>query len=508
MTNDEWKDKISRGETSTLQFKEMWSDNNAMAREMVAFANGKGGTIVFGVEDKTGQIKGLTYDEIQELSRKAGNTANENVLPTLYITTETIQIDGIYLLLVHIPKGINKPYKTLQGDIYVKQGSDKRRIKENTEILRMFHESGQYHPDKEGIVGTSVEDLNERIIDAYFERNFHRPKDAFGLTLDKLYKNMGLVNAKGEATLAGMLFFGNHPEWKLPQFIVKAVAFVGNELSGTQYRDSRDLEGTLPEVFDMAMNFCENNLHHIQAGQSFNSIGKLEVSRIALEELIQNALVHRLYIIDAPVRLLIFDNRIEIISPGCLPNNMTVEQIELGNSYPRNPLIANFCAKTMVYRGLGSGILRATNEGAHIEFINDEVNDKFTAIIYRDESEVLIEKDKVYFFIDKVQFEEFEVQKTGFKVQVLTDKVRNLRNKVQILVQTTQTITERKRQILETVMILISAEPSMTLQDLAKQMGVSLRSVKEYVDALQKANLLVREGSKKVGSWHINEDIN
>jgi Mn-dependent DtxR family transcriptional regulator len=79
---------------------------------------------------------------------------------------------------------------------------------------------------------------------------------------------------------------------------------------------------------------------------------------------------------------------------------------------------------------------------------------------------------------------------------------------VQILVQTTQTITERKRQILETVMILISAEPSMTLQDLAKQMGVSLRSVKEYVDALQKANLLVREGSKKVGSWHINEDIN
>ena len=142
MTNDEWKDKISRGETSTLQFKEMWSDNNAVAREMIAFAYGKGGTIVFGVEDKTGQIKGLTYDEIQELSRKAGNTANENVLPTLYITTETIQIDGAYLLLVHIPQGINKPYKTLQGDIYVKQGSDKRRVKENTEILRMFHLSG------------------------------------------------------------------------------------------------------------------------------------------------------------------------------------------------------------------------------------------------------------------------------------------------------------------------------------------------------------------------------
>ena len=240
-------------------------------------------------------------------------------------------------------------------------------------------------------------------------------------------------------------------------------------------------------MFDMAMNFCENNLHHVQAGQSFNSIGQLEVSRIALEELIQNALIHRLYIIDAPVRLLIFDNRVGIISPGCLPNNMTVEQIELGNSYPRNPLIANFCAKTMVYRGLGSGILRATNEGARIEFINDEVNDKFTAIIYRDEHKVSTEEDKV---------------------QISIDKVRNLKNKVQVFVQSTQAITERKRQILETTMILISAKPSMTLQDLAKQMGVSLRSAKEYVDTLQKANLIVREGSKKVGSWHIAEDIN
>lgn len=508
MTDDEWKDKMSRGETSTLQFKEMWSDNNAVAREMIAFANGKGGTIVFGVEDKTGQIKGLPYDEIQELSRKAGNTANENVLPTLYITTETIQIDGVYLLLVHIPQGISKPYKTLQGDIYVKQGSDKRRVKENTEILRMFHESGQYHPDKEGIAGTSVEDLNERIIDAYFEKNFHKPKDSFGLTLDKLYKNIGFTNDKGEVTLAGMLFFGTHPEWKLPQFIVKAVAFVGNELSGTQYRDSRDLEGILPEVFDMAMNFCENNLRHVQAGQSFNSIGKLEVSRIALEELIQNALVHRMYIIDAPIRLLIFDNRIEIISPGCLPNNMTVEQIELGNSYPRNPLIANFCAKTMVYRGLGSGILRATNEGAHIEFINDEENDKFTAIIYRDERKVPIEENKTLTGEFKVQVEEFNVQKTGFKVQISIDKVQELKNKVQTLAQSSKTITDRKRQILETTMILISAEPFVTLQDLAKQMGVSLRSAKDYVDTLQKANLIVREGSKKVGSWHINEDFN
>lgn len=132
------------------------------------------------------------------------------------------------------------------------------------------------------------------------------------------------------------------------------------------------------------MNFLENNLHHIQAGQNFNSLGVLEVSRIALEEILQNAQVHREYIKNAPIRLLIFDNRIEIISPGCLPGNMTVDSIQLGETYQRNPLLASFCAKTMVYRGLGSGIIHAKKDGAKIDFRNDESTNQFIATIWRE----------------------------------------------------------------------------------------------------------------------------
>lgn len=174
-------------------------------------------------------------------------------------------------------------------------------------------------------------------------------------------------------------------EWTKPSFIIKAVAFYGNSIGDTQYKDSRDLDGTIPEQFDQAMRFLDNNLHHIQAGQSFNSLGILEVSRIALEEILQNAQVHREYIKTAPIRLLIFANRIEIISPGCLPGNMTVEGIQLGESFQRNPLLASFCAKTMVYRGLGSGIVRARKDGAKIEFRNDEETNQFIAIIWRNE---------------------------------------------------------------------------------------------------------------------------
>lgn len=139
--------------------------------------------------------------------------------------------------------------------------------------------------------------------------------------------------------------------------MIKAVSFFGNNIAGVNYRDSKDITGTLPELFEKGMSFLKANLHSVQAGQGFNSIGQLEISEIALEELLQNALVHRDYTRNAPVRLLIFDNRVEIISPGCLPDGLTVESIKLGTAVVRNPFIASFCAKIMPYRGLGSGII-------------------------------------------------------------------------------------------------------------------------------------------------------
>ena len=131
------------------------------------------------------------------------------------------------------------------------------------------------------------------------------------------------------------------------------------------------------------MSFMKANLHNIQAGQGFNSIGKLEISEVALEEILQNALVHRDYTRNAPIRLLIFDNRVEIISPGCLPDGLTVESIKLGSAVVRNPFIANFCAKTMPYRGLGSGIIRALQEEPNIKFINEPVEMQFISVIDR-----------------------------------------------------------------------------------------------------------------------------
>ncbi len=121
----------------------------------------------------------------------------------------------------------------------------------------------------------------------------------------------------------------------------------------------------------------------MQVEESFNSPGQLEVSKIALEELLQNALIHRDYFKNAPVRVFIFDNRIEISSPGKLPNGLTVEEIKYGNPVIRNNLMVAFGLHTLPFSGLGSGIKRSLEAQPDIEFINDTEGDQFIVKIPR-----------------------------------------------------------------------------------------------------------------------------
>lgn len=388
MTKEELLTIIKCGENSRVQFKEQFSTQKQMAEEFAAFANSKGGMVIIGVKDKTGEIKGLTYDALQAASREIGNAAQEHVRPTIYLQTETFPVDDDRtLLVVKIDEGVNKPYKNLAGDIYVKQGADKRRVTENSELLRLFHQSGTYNPDREPVRGTSVEDIDRQLIMDYTKRNYGKSIDEMGMPYGQLLTNLHVLTAEGQCTLAGLLFFGKDPQQHEPSFMIKAVSFYGNDMGGLEYRDSKDMTGTIPDLFSQGMAFLKSNLHSVQAGQSFNSTGKLEISEIALEEILQNALVHREYIAKAPVRILIFDDRVEIVSPGTLPAGMTVNDLRFGNTVQRNHLVASFCSKTMQYRGIGTGILRAMREGADMEFENSENGNQFKVTFHRNAAE-------------------------------------------------------------------------------------------------------------------------
>ena len=383
-------DIIKSGETSKVQFKLDFDNQDKIASEIIAMSNAYGGEIIFGVEDKTGKIVGLDYEKLQFIGNKIATIANDLVKPQVFLMVEVITlekeiVDNLSdkkILVVYIDEGTAKPYKDNNGTIWMKQGADKRKVSDNSEILRLFQQSGVVYVDEMIVANTDIKDIDSNKVKEYIQRIVKDPSEYEKIQENILYQNLNLIK-NDNLTLGGLLFFSKEPQLHRPVFCVKAIAFYGNDIGGLHYRDSRDLTGVIPELFQESIRFFKSNLRHEQKGQNFNSTGILEISEIALEELIQNALIHRDYTQNSPIRLMIFDNRIEIVSPGRLPNNLTVEKIRLGTAVVRNNLLASYASKILKYRGFGTGIIRALNEQPNIEFINDVECNQFIAKIPR-----------------------------------------------------------------------------------------------------------------------------
>jgi predicted HTH transcriptional regulator len=386
MTSEELCNLVSLGETSTVQFKESLPEGESLAREMVAMANSLGGNILIGVEDRTGKITGLSPEQFEYADRKAAEYA-DNLKPPIYITTEGVRTENgdapRNVLVVHIEPGINKPYKTARGEIYVKQGSNKRLLTDNMEILRLFQQSGNLTADEMEVFDTSISDVDKYLFGDYFKAEFGQTFEEKGISLEKALQVKKVIR-NGHLTVAGLLFFTLDPQTIKPAFTIKTICFAGNDIGGTEYRSKpEDLRGPVPVLFRQGMQYLKASLRHLQKSPEFNSPGVLEVSEVALVETLQNALIHRDYFKNAPVRLMVFDNRVEIVSPGKLPNSLTVEELKYGNPVIRNNQIAAFASRTLPYSGLGSGIRRAYEAQPDMELVNDTQGEQFIVRIPR-----------------------------------------------------------------------------------------------------------------------------
>ncbi|NQU20560.1 MAG: putative DNA binding domain-containing protein [Candidatus Nealsonbacteria bacterium] len=380
---------INRGEDTRTQFKRSQDVTNAksLAGEMVAFANRKGGRILIGVDD-TGSVIGLSSDDIRRINHLISNTATDCVRPSINPETENIPVGGLLVMVVTVPEGISKPYADNDGVFWVKSGADKRRVTSREEVQRMLQSAELVHADGVPVEGTTSGDIDLEHFDAFFENQYGEPLDNMfdkaGISLSQLLNNLGLAR---EATLnlAGVMLFGRNPQRHRPAFVIKAVSFVGNDPAGDKYRDSQDIEGCLRDLYKGTFSFLTRNLRRLQDEKGFNTEGDLEVPPAALEELVVNMLLHRDYFISAPWRVMLFDNRIELISPGALPNNITVENIRNGVSVIRNPLIASFATKgnELPYRGIGTGIRRALAAVPALELESDHERNLFIARIPR-----------------------------------------------------------------------------------------------------------------------------
>ena len=316
------------GEDSKHQFKREISRLDSLAAELAAFSNNGGGRIFIGVADN-GQIIGLPPDQVRQFNQQLSNAASNNIRPPIHPLTENIVTDQGVLIVVTVPNGLNKPYMDLQGRVWVKNGADKRHVTSREEMQRMFLNAGLIQADTLPIPDSTLADLDEKAFNAYFQKRYNY--DADSSKLAATLASMGLAKEQ-QLTVAGVLLFGKQPQRWLPVCIIKAVAFPGTSIADINYLDSEDIYGTLQEQFQRSFSFIKRNLHHVQNGRGFNTLGELEVPPVAIEELLVNALMHRDYFDSASIRILVFRDRIEIISPGHLPDNITTDEIKQGKT--------------------------------------------------------------------------------------------------------------------------------------------------------------------------------
>ncbi len=381
METEEFFSLIASGEDPSCQFKEDVRNAESLATEMVAFSNSQGGVILIGVTDDGG-IAGLDSDDIRRLNKLVSNTATDQIRPPISPTTKNFSMPNGLVMAVSVSEGISKPYFDKNLHVYVKSGADKRKVNAREELLQMFQDASSVHADGLPVEGSSVADIDEDFFDTFFEKEYGQKVEEQENSLPQLLENMNLAR-EGILNICSTLLFASRPQNRLPVFQVKAVAFPGVDIEDVHYIDSQDVKGKLSDIFQKVVGFVRANLRHVQHDQGFNSIGEPEIPKIVLEELIANSLIHRDYFISAPVKVLVFSDRVEIISPGHLPNNLTIENIKMGNSNVRNPILASFAPRVLPYRGLGSGIKRAIRAYPNIEFVDDQDGNTFRVTIQR-----------------------------------------------------------------------------------------------------------------------------
>jgi ATP-dependent DNA helicase RecG len=348
---------IKTGENYYVEFKENIISNNDFAKEAVAFANAEGGLIYFGVTDD-GEIVGIQEDK--EFEEKIMNILRNNCVPPLNGKATWIDNNFKKILQIEIAKGPHKPYSTKDGEFYIRVGSTKRRASKE-ELARLLQSSGFFQYDNTVIEHASIDDLEKGKISDYFKKIYKidiydKNEVADYLVLLKNSKILAVVNDTYCPTVSGMLIFGKYPQEFLFQSGVLFARVDGVNIFD-DILDSKQLEGRLPEIIEQILMLIK--IHNKKSAEFIDGkrIDKDEYVEKVIRELVVNAVCHRNYSISGSrIRIFVLNDRIEIRSPGKLPNTMTIENVKTGATFIRNQLLFKFLNHYGFIENLGRGI--------------------------------------------------------------------------------------------------------------------------------------------------------
>ncbi len=349
---------IRNGEDSTLEFKRDDVQNYDLAKALVAFLNLEGGTVLLGVEDD-GRISGTSRERLDEWVAELCRVKIEPpVVPLLSWARDAEP--GRDVFAIRVTRGPDKPYARVHGGhkTYYIRVSNTSREASREELERMYQASGRLRYGLKPAPGASLETFDLRRLRDYLTHVLNAPvpaEDDLG-GWETLLRNIELMTVSAGqlvATIDGLLLFGITPNRYVPQSGIRAICFPGTEPDYATRADE-GLRGPMVPLgaadrslveaglVDRAWDFVRRNTTPTARLEGARRIDRWEYPESVIREAVVNALLHRDYsIAGTDVMLSIFSDRLEIQSPGRLPNTVTVDGMKLGVRYSRNQTLVN-----------------------------------------------------------------------------------------------------------------------------------------------------------------------
>lgn len=360
-SDEELLRKINLGEDSVLELKSIHfrgdkitgPSREDLANELAAFANTNDGVLIIGVDDKTRDIEGIPLEKLDIVEKYVEQICTDSIVPPLSVKIIRLELPNISgeskpILKIDIPRSLFVHKSS--GGYFRRHGSTKREIPPD-QLARLFQQRSQARIirfDEQPVPDSSINNLEE----IYWKKFVRTTTDSPIVFLEKMRLLVNDDNREKKASVSGILLCSKQPEQWLPNAFIQAVRYRGIMPDGNYQIDAQDITGPLDQQIINAVSFVKKNM----TLSATKEPGRKDIPQFSLRavfEAIVNAVAHRDYSIHgSKIRLFIFNDRLELYSPGALPNTLTIESISLRQS-TRNELITSLLAKCPVQNDPG-----------------------------------------------------------------------------------------------------------------------------------------------------------
>lgn len=468
------EESLFAGESKNIEYKvAVPKKSEKYMKTVVAFANGNGGKIVFGIDDKTLEIVGMDEDNIFKTMDAITNTISDSCEPRIRPDVTLQTVNDKTVIVVEILPGAMRPYyiksEGMTEGTYMRVSGTTRPV-EGYMLKELILEGQNRYFDSEPcrelqITDEDIQNLCKTMKETAIKNTWQNSEKAKikDITKNTLLSWGILTEVQGEifptnayALLTGQLRM---------QPVIQCGLFKGKDRA--YFADRKEFDGPIQNQVDAAYQYV---LEKINMGMQIQGIYRQDVYELptdSVRELIANAVAHRSYLEPGNIQVAIFDDRLEVTSPGMLLNNVSIKKMMEGYSKPRNPAIANAFAYMKIIEKWGTGIPRIFRECREYGLPDPELIDfdgDFRVNMYRNTA------------ID-------------YSPRV-NDRVNDK-------------VNDRVNEIEEKILKFIDNDPAITITQLSMELELSRKTIAAKLKTLKEKKMIERVGSSRKGYWKI-----